>query len=201
MNWRTIFAVLALVLIVGVASQAHAVFVSKSLTSFKREYVKISPATASLRIGETQRFTASYYLDGKVVKNASITWSVSGPQATISSKGLLTAVSEGNVTVTASTPSLSSDPREIARWPRLVNATASAQIASNGSMPPTIEVLRPDRDDLQRIPGIDVGRVSVEINTSISTLSSGNELTLRAVARDGLGLVMPNATFDWTTSD
>ena len=202
MNWRNVFAFVAIVLVTGLAVQASAVFVVKhSSRVFDRESVEIIPANASLRVGEAQQFTLRHYVNGQLVKNTFVNWSVSGPQATISSEGLLTAVSEGNVVVTASTPRLAADPQEIVPWRRLINATASVKITSNGSLQANIDHYPHTRGDFQRIPGIDAGRVSVEINTSVSKISSGDEITLNAVARDGLGAVIPNASFDWTTSD
>ncbi|NYZ75392.1 Ig-like domain-containing protein, partial [Candidatus Micrarchaeota archaeon] len=202
MNWRNVFTFVALVLIIGLAAQASAVFVTKSVVKdVKREYIKLSPINVSLDVGETQQFTAYYYSNGKLVKNASITWSVSGPQATISSKGLLTAVSEGTVTVTASTPSLSAEPWQLVPA-RRVNATASVIITSGGGSPiAPVADLFDDRFEEARVPDIHIPRqpTRVYINTSTAYLNSGDNATVSAYATDEFGSRMANATFDWNT--
>jgi len=202
MNWRNVFAFVALVLIVGFAAQANAVFVTKSLSGFKSEYIKLAPVNVSLRVGETQQFTAYYYVNGKLVK-APITWSVSGPQATISSKGLLTAVGEGTVVVTASTPSMGGDVRQIVAA-RLVTSNASVKITSSGTTPPlVVPGIIDDRFEDARNPGVIIPRqpVRVYINASGVYLNSGDNATISAHATDEFGGRMPNATFDWNTSD
>jgi trimeric autotransporter adhesin len=73
--------------------------------------ITVSPATASVAAGDTQQFTATgHYLTGPTQNlTDSVTWSSSSSSATISnasgSQGLVTGVSTGAVTITASDPS------------------------------------------------------------------------------------------------
>ena len=72
--------------------------------------VTISPASATLKVGSQQQYTAvAKDVQGNTVSNAVFNWSVSySGIATIDSNGLVTAVSPGAVTVSARAGSVSS---------------------------------------------------------------------------------------------
>jgi uncharacterized protein YjdB len=84
---------------------------SLTVTSAVLESLAISPPSASVPNGQSQAFTATgTYSDGSTqVITAAVTWSSSGPSATVSnaqgSIGLATAVSTGTATITAVDPS------------------------------------------------------------------------------------------------
>lgn len=65
--------------------------------------VSITPATASVSVGDTLRLTATVRdADGNTLTDRIVTWSTSSTSlATVSQTGLVTAVAEGQVTITA----------------------------------------------------------------------------------------------------
>ena len=65
--------------------------------------VVVAPSEATLEPGQTQQFSAQYFVSGKQ-KKAQFTWSSSDEAvATVSSAGLVTAVASGEATITATT--------------------------------------------------------------------------------------------------
>jgi hypothetical protein len=65
--------------------------------------VAVTPSEATLASGGTQQFAAQFFQNGKEKKSI-FTWSSSDPSvATVSSAGTVTAVSAGEVTITATT--------------------------------------------------------------------------------------------------
>lgn len=65
--------------------------------------VVVAPSEATLEPGQTQQFSAQYFVNGKQ-KKAQFTWSSSDEGvATVSSAGLVTAVASGEATITATT--------------------------------------------------------------------------------------------------
>jgi DNA-binding beta-propeller fold protein YncE len=80
--------------------------------------VIVSPSQATLDPGQTQQFSAQLLQDGKQ-KKAAFTWSSSAPAvATVSSTGLVTAVSGGDATITATaSPSLNGTAHVVVTQP------------------------------------------------------------------------------------
>lgn len=73
-----------------------------SALSASKEVV-VTPADATIAVGETQQFSAQYFQNGKE-KKALFTWSSSDPAiATVNSSGTVTGVRGGEVTITATT--------------------------------------------------------------------------------------------------
>jgi uncharacterized protein YjdB len=67
--------------------------------------IAVTPATATLIIGQTQQLTATATLSDNTTSNVtnSVTWSSSNPAvATVTNTGLATAISTGTATITAS---------------------------------------------------------------------------------------------------
>jgi hypothetical protein len=68
--------------------------------------VVVTPASATLNVGDTQQFTASVTdANGKTVTDREITWSSSDPSiASVSGTGLVTALSGGTTSIVAQVP-------------------------------------------------------------------------------------------------
>jgi YVTN family beta-propeller protein len=77
-------------------------------TAGSAKQVVVTPSEATLDVGQTQQFSAQLFQDGKP-KRAMFAWSSSDPTvATVSSTGLVTAVSGGEATITATVPQATS---------------------------------------------------------------------------------------------
>jgi len=75
--------------------------VNASAAASSSRQVVVSPSQATLNPGQTQQFSAQLLQDGRQ-KKAAFTWTSSAPAvATVSSAGLVTAVSGGDATITA----------------------------------------------------------------------------------------------------
>ena len=71
--------------------------------------VTVTPANASIEVGQTQQYTATVnFSSGDVVPNAVVTWSAVG-SATVNATGLATGQSVGQATITATVGGVSGD--------------------------------------------------------------------------------------------
>lgn len=71
--------------------------------AYPNGWITVEPTSVTMAAGQTQQITATVYnAYGAVETGAAITWSSSAPQtATVSSSGLVSAVSPGQATITA----------------------------------------------------------------------------------------------------
>lgn len=122
--------------------------------------VTVSPATSSLAVGDTVRFTATTKDSaGNVLTGRSVTWSSNAPAvATVSASGVVTAIAAGSATVTAASEGKSGSAS--------ITVTVPAPVASV-TIAPATKTLR-------------IG-TTVQL-TAMTKDSAGNVLTGRAVA-------------------
>jgi uncharacterized protein YjdB len=91
--------------------------------------ITVSPQTVTIAAGLTQQFTASgNYSDGSSKPPSSVTWATSDPSlATVSTTGLVTAVKQGTVTVTATSSGISGGAPLTVGAPELKSISVSPQ--------------------------------------------------------------------------
>jgi hypothetical protein len=122
--------------------------------------VSVSPATDSLNINQTRQLTATVV--PATATNKAVTWSSSAPAiATVSSTGLVTALTEGTATITAVTAD--------------GNFTASSRIIVS-------KVVTPQR---YTITTSVTGSGTVALNPSGGTYNAGTSVTITATPASG----------------
>jgi uncharacterized protein YjdB len=91
--------------------------------------IAVSPQTTTVAAGLTQQFTASgNYSDGTSKPLSSVTWATSDTSlATVSTTGLVTAVKQGTVTVTATSAGISGSAPLTVGAPELKSISVSPQ--------------------------------------------------------------------------
>jgi uncharacterized protein YjdB len=100
-----LFTLLLSVSLLSLGCGVSSVGTGKTMTA-----IAVTPATASMAVGESQQFTATgTYSDGSTANvTASVTWTSSSPPiATITTAGMATAVAAGSSTMTASLSGIS----------------------------------------------------------------------------------------------
>lgn len=104
MDKRTAAALIAVSLLVVFGASSCAFFVAESLTS-----IQVNPSSASVGVGQTQQLTATgVNNDGSQSNLTNVAWSSSNTQvATVSTTGLVSGVTAGSATISATVSGLS----------------------------------------------------------------------------------------------